>query len=117
MREGYVRSIEGDIDAAMLREFMESYKDPEAYAVAHVGVGAATALLLAHAVADGPGGDIRPGRARIRGQFPVLPGPNNEAGGPRKTPCHMDIPLRNCTVMLDDIVVVRDGKVIDEAIQ
>ncbi len=36
---GFVRSIEGDVDAALLREFMEAYKDLEAYAIAHIGWG------------------------------------------------------------------------------
>ncbi|HEY1607927.1 MAG TPA: 2,5-dihydroxypyridine 5,6-dioxygenase, partial [Paraburkholderia sp.] len=42
-------------------------------------------------------------------------GPNNEGGGSRTTTCHIDIPLRNCTVALDDRVVVRDGRVVDNA--
>jgi 2,5-dihydroxypyridine 5,6-dioxygenase len=41
-------------------------------------------------------------------------GPNNEAGGKRTTACHIDIPLRNCTVMLDGEVVVDKGKVLDK---
>ena len=53
----------------------------------------------------------------FEGNFLFSLGPNNEAGGSRTTPCHLDIPLRNCTVALDDIVVVRDGKVIDGAFQ
>jgi 2,5-dihydroxypyridine 5,6-dioxygenase len=40
-------------------------------------------------------------------------GPNNEAGGKRTTACHIDIPLRHCTVMLDNEVVVNKGKVIE----
>ncbi|HJE62340.1 MAG TPA: 2,5-dihydroxypyridine 5,6-dioxygenase, partial [Alcaligenes faecalis] len=31
----------------------------------------------------------------------------------RTTACHIDIPLRNCTVSLDGRAVVRDGKVLD----
>ena len=115
LREGFVRSIEGDIDAALLREFMEAYKDPEAYAIAHIGWGMqprcywhTLSLVDREATA---GQDAR----AFEGNFLFSLGPNNEAGGPRTTPCHLDIPLRNCTVKLDDVVVVRDGKVIDEA--
>jgi len=117
LRDGFVRSIEGDVDAAMLREFMEAYKDPEAYAIAHIGWGMQprcywhTLSLMDREATTGQ--DAR----SFEGNFLFSLGPNNEAGGPRTTPCHLDIPLRNCTVRLDDIVVVRDGKVIDEAFQ
>ena len=112
---GFVRSIEGDVDAALLREFMEAYKDPEAYAIAHIGWGMQprcywhTLSLVDREATSGQ--DAR----AFEGNFLFSLGPNNEAGGPRTTPCHLDIPLRNCTVKLDDVVVVRDGKVIDEA--
>lgn len=117
LRDGFVRSIEGDIDAALLREFMEAYKDPEAYAIAHIGWGMQprcywhTLSLVDREATSGQ--DAR----AFEGNFLFSLGPNNEAGGPRTTPCHLDIPLRNCTVTLDDVVVVRDGKVIDEAFQ
>ncbi|WP_017758653.1 peptidase M29 [Pseudacidovorax intermedius] len=115
LREGFVRSIEGDVDAALLREFMEAYKDPEAYAIAHIGWGMQprcywhTLSLVDREATSGQ--DAR----AFEGNFLFSLGPNNEAGGSRTTPCHLDIPLRNCTVKLDDVVVVRDGKVIDEA--
>ena len=35
------------------------------------------------------------------GNFLFSLGPNNEAGGSRCTTCHIDIPLRGCTVRLD----------------
>ncbi|VTU30687.1 2,5-dihydroxypyridine 5,6-dioxygenase [Variovorax sp. RA8] len=117
LRDGFVRSIEGDVDAAMLREFMEAYNDPEAYAIAHIGWGMQprcywhTLSLMDREATTGQ--DAR----AFEGNFLFSLGPNNEAGGPRTTPCHLDIPLRNCTVKLDDIVVVQDGKVIDEAFQ
>ena len=50
------------------------------------------------------------------GNFLCSLGPNNEAGGSRTTACHIDIPVRNCTVMLDGRDVVRQGKVLDQEI-
>ena len=47
------------------------------------------------------------------GNFLFSFGPNNEAGGSRTTACHIDIPLRRCTVALDGTPVVKDGKVLD----
>jgi 2,5-dihydroxypyridine 5,6-dioxygenase len=42
-------------------------------------------------------------------------GPNNELGGPNDTACHFDIPMRGCSLFLDDEpVVVAGDVVIDE---
>jgi 2,5-dihydroxypyridine 5,6-dioxygenase len=117
VRDGFVRSIEGGVDAALMRDFMEAYKDPEAYAMAHIGWGMQprcfwhTLSLLDREQTVGM--DAR----AYEGNFLFSLGPNNEVGGPRKTACHLDIPLRNCTVRVDDIVVVQEGKVIEEAFQ
>lgn len=117
VRDGFVRSIEGGVDAALMRDFMEAYKDPEAYAMAHIGWGMQprcfwhTLSLLDREQTVGM--DAR----AYEGNFLFSLGPNNEVGGPRKTACHLDIPLRNCTVKVDDIVVVQEGKVVDEAFQ
>jgi 2,5-dihydroxypyridine 5,6-dioxygenase len=117
VRNGFVRDIEGGVDAELMREFMEAYKDPEAYAMAHIGWGMQprcywhTLSLLDREQTVGM--DAR----SFEGNFLFSLGPNNEVGGPRKTACHLDIPLRNCTVKLDGLVVVRDGKVIEGALQ
>jgi len=39
-------------------------------------------------------------------------GPNTELGGTNDTACHLDMPLRNCTLVLDGEDIVRDGDVI-----
>ena len=49
------------------------------------------------------------------GNFLFSMGPNNEAGGSRHTACHIDIPMRNCTVLLDNREVVREGKLLEDA--
>ncbi|NEX64698.1 M29 family metallopeptidase [Noviherbaspirillum galbum] len=117
VRGGFVRDIKGGVDADLMREFMEAYKDPEAYAIAHIGWGMQPRCFW-HTLSlfdreQTTGQDAR----AFEGNFLFSLGPNNEVGGPRMTPCHLDIPLRNCTVALDGVVVVRDGKVIDEAFQ
>jgi 2,5-dihydroxypyridine 5,6-dioxygenase len=115
VRGGFVREIQGGVDAELMREFMEAYKDPEAYAIAHIGWGMQPRCYW-HTLSlfdreQTTGQDAR----SFEGNFLFSLGPNNEVGGPRKTPCHLDIPLRNCTVTLDGTVVVREGKVNDEA--
>ncbi|WP_341957708.1 2,5-dihydroxypyridine 5,6-dioxygenase [Pseudomonas sp. RC10] len=111
---GYATGIEGGVDAALLRDYMESFADPEAYAISHIGWGLqprarwSTLGLLDREAHIGM--DAR----AYEGNFLFSLGPNNEAGGSRTTACHIDIPLRGCTVSLDDRVVVEAGKVINE---
>ena len=113
VEEGFVRSIEGGLDAELLSEYMASFKDPEAYAMSHIGWGlqprAQWSTLAMYDREATIGMDAR----AFEGNFLFSFGPNNEAGGDRTTACHIDIPLRRCTVMLDGEAVVAEGKVLD----
>ena len=44
--------------------------------------------------------------------FSSLTGPNQEFGGGNDTQCHVDIPMRNCSLFLDDEPIVVDGDVV-----
>ncbi|MFN0296582.1 2,5-dihydroxypyridine 5,6-dioxygenase [Acinetobacter albensis] len=108
--KGFITKIHGGFEAEYLRDYMKYFKDPEAYGISHIGWGLQpraqwTAMGL-HDKNDGMCMDAR----AFDGNFLFSTGPNTEVGGSRKTPCHMDIPLRNCTVKLDDIMVVENGK-------
>lgn len=39
-------------------------------------------------------------------------GPNTELGGTNDTPCHLDMPLRGCTLKLDGKVIVENGTLV-----
>jgi len=113
VENGYATRIEGGVDAELLREYVASFKDPEAYAISHIGWGLQprahwTTLGLYDREAT-IGMDAR----AYEGNFLFSLGPNNEAGGSRTTACHIDIPLRRCTVRLDGVDVVANGKVLD----
>lgn len=114
IREGYLRAIEGDFDADYLREYMAMFQDPEGYAISHLGWGlqpkAQWAALEMYDKSQTLGMD---GRA-FYGNFLFSTGPNTEAGGTRNTPCHMDIPMRNCSLFLDGEPMVAKGDVIPE---
>ncbi|OZI42888.1 2,5-dihydroxypyridine 5,6-dioxygenase [Bordetella genomosp. 4] len=114
IENGYVHAIEGGLQAEILREYMASYEDPEAYAVSHVGWGLqprAHWSMLAHYDKESHiGMDAR----AFEGNFLWSMGPNNEAGGQRTTACHIDIPMRRCTVKLDGKPTVIDGIVQDQ---
>ncbi|QEK93767.1 2,5-dihydroxypyridine 5,6-dioxygenase [Achromobacter insolitus] len=115
VENGYATRIDGGVDAELLREYVASFRDPEAYAISHIGWGLQprahwTTLGLYDREAT-IGMDAR----AYEGNFLFSLGPNNEAGGNRTTTCHIDIPLRSCTVRLDGEDVVRQGKVLDGA--
>lgn len=115
VENGYATRIDGGVDAELLREYVASFKDPEAYAISHIGWGLQprahwTTLGLYDREAT-IGMDAR----AYEGNFLFSLGPNNEAGGNRTTTCHIDIPLRACTVRLDGEDVVRRGRVLDGA--
>ncbi len=114
IESGYVRSIEGGFDAEFLADYMASFDDPEVYAMSHIGWGLQpraqwTALGLYDREAT-LGMDAR----SFRGNFLFSTGANVEAGGTRDTPCHMDIPLRRCSLSLDGEPMTIDGDVIPE---
>lgn len=113
VENGYATRIEGGVDADLLREYMASFQDPEAYAISHIGWGlqprASWTTLGLYDREASIGMDAR----AYEGNFLFSLGPNNEAGGNRTTTCHIDIPLRRCTVRLDGEDVVREGKVLD----
>ena len=112
--DGYVRAIEGGFDAEFLRSYMEFFRDPEVYAVSHVGWGLQPrAQWTALGMFDKEATLGQDGRA-FYGNFLFSTGPNTEAGGNRNTPCHLDIPMRHCSVSLDGEAMTIDGDVIPE---
>ena len=112
IKNGFVSSIEGGLDAELLKDYIVSFDDPEAYAISHLGWGlqkkARWSTLGLYDREATIGMDAR----AFEGNFLFSLGPNNEAGGTRLTACHIDIPMRNCTVSLDGEVVVKEGKVV-----
>ena len=39
-------------------------------------------------------------------------GPDTEFGGANDTPCHLDLPMKNCSLWLDDELIVSRGEVV-----
>lgn len=112
VKNGYVTSIDGELDADLLKDYMESFNDPDAYAISHIGWGlqhrARWSVLGLYDKEATIGMDAR----AFAGNFLFSLGPNNEVGGSNNSPCHIDIPMRNCTVSLDGVDVVRQGQLI-----
>ncbi len=105
----YVTDIAGDgLDAELTRSYFSAWGDREAYAVSHVGWGMNPAArwdaMTMYDRGDFNGTELR----AFAGNFLYSTGANEVAG--RHTLGHFDLPLRNCTVALDDRIVVREGK-------
>lgn len=113
VEKGFVTRIDGGFTAEYMKSFMDSFNDPDAFAMAHVGWGleprAHWTTLGLYDPEAGLGMDAR----SFAGNFLFSTGPNTEAGGTRGTPCHLDIPLRACSLSLDSIPMTIDGKVVN----
>lgn len=115
IEKGFITGIHGGFEAEYLRDYMKYFDDPEVYGISHIGWGLQPrAQWTAMGLYDRNDGMCMDARA-FYGNFLFSTGPNTEVGGTRKTPCHMDIPLRNCSVYLDDEAVVLEGEVVAPA--
>lgn len=110
--DGYIRDISGEFDARYLRDYMDSFQDPEGYAVSHLGWGVhSRAHWTALGMYDKRQTNAMDARS-FSGNFMFSTGPNSEAGGNRHTPCHLDIPMLDCSVYLDGKPVAVDGRLV-----
>ena len=112
IRDGYVRAIDGGLDARYLRDYMASFRDPEGYAVSHLGWGlhdrARWTMLGMYDKRQTNAMDAR----SYYGNFMFSTGPNAEGGGTRHTPCHLDIPMSSCSLWVDGVAVLERGDVL-----
>ncbi len=107
----YVTSIEGSgLDADLMRSYIEGWGERDAYAVSHVGWGmnprARWDALVMYDKADVNGTELR----AFAGNFLYSTGANETAG--RFARGHFDLPFRNCTIALDNRIVVERGKLL-----
>ncbi|MEQ8232621.1 MAG: leucyl aminopeptidase [Gammaproteobacteria bacterium] len=107
IRDGYVTAIDGGADAARLRDYIESFDDARAWAVSHIGWGL---NRDARWTVDAPG--IGMDSRAAYGNVLFSTGPDTEFGGDNDTPCHLDLPMRDCSLWLDDELIVAGGKVL-----
>lgn len=114
VENGYVIDIDGELDADLMKDYMETFNDRDAYAISHIGWGlqkrSRWSVLGLYDREATLGMDAR----SFAGNFLFSLGPNNEVGGSNNSPCHIDIPMRSCTVSLDGVKVVRQGKLVEE---
>ncbi|WP_269182733.1 2,5-dihydroxypyridine 5,6-dioxygenase [Modestobacter sp. VKM Ac-2985] len=113
IEQGFIQSIRGvggapSLDADLLRSYIESFDDPRGYGMSHVGWGLDERAHW-HGLTQFGGGMGMELRS-FYGNVMFSIGPNNELGGPNDTPCHFDIPMRGCSLYLDDQLIVDAGE-------
>ena len=95
-----------------MRSYLESWQERDAYAVSHVGFGlnrkARYEALTMYDRRDTNGTELR----AVAGNFLFSTGANKYAN--RFTLGHFDLPMRNCTVLLDGKPVVEKGRLAAE---
>jgi 2,5-dihydroxypyridine 5,6-dioxygenase len=104
-----IRGLDGQtsLDAEFIKAHIESFDDPRGYGMSHVGWGLDERARW-HGMLQNAG-IVGVETRSFYGNVMFSTGPNNELGGPNDTPCHMDIPMRNCSLYLDDTLIVDRG--------
>ena len=111
IEDDYVTAVDGNgLDASLMREYYEAWEDPEAYGVSHIGWGLNPAAryeaLTMYDQRDTNGTELR----ALAGNFLFSTGANELAG--RHTLGHFDLPMLRCTIALDGVPVVENGKLV-----
>jgi 2,5-dihydroxypyridine 5,6-dioxygenase len=100
------------MDAELLRDYMSSFNDPRAFAISHIGWGLHRQATWFHnAVTRTRDAEIGVNSLSFYGNVLFSTGPNTELGGDNDTACHIDVPLRNATLVLDGVTIVKDGDI------
>jgi 2,5-dihydroxypyridine 5,6-dioxygenase len=109
----FVTDIDGKgLDTDLVRSYMAAWEEPEAYAISHVGWGMNNQCrwdaMPLYDKADFNGTELR----AFAGNFLWSTGANEVAG--RFCRGHLDMPMRDCTIVLDGQPVVVDGNLVPD---
>jgi len=112
---GRIVSIEGGgKEGFLFREYMAAWNDPKAYIPAHVGWGTEHRAVWYQTAMQGPGGAMD--AESFYGDVLLGIGANHFIclGGKTVTSAHIDVCLRDCSMWVDDLQVLEDGKIVPE---
>lgn len=119
IRDGFITRIEGGLDAKLMRDWLTDNKaapeDRDPFAVSHLGWGLNPQALWYGIALNGDEPERSRAAARtFPGNFLFSTGPNTQGGGTRNTRGHYDVPMRDCTVVLDNDVIIDAGRIVDD---
>tara|TARA_B100000700_G_scaffold67577_1_gene74744 strand:- start:681 stop:1757 length:1077 start_codon:yes stop_codon:yes gene_type:complete len=118
IEDGHITSIEGGLDATLMREWLEEGVefdgDRDPFALSHLGWGLNPQARWDSIALYGDGPERSRAASRcFPGNFLFSTGPNTQGGGNRTTRGHYDVPMRSCSIELDGKLIIEDGKVVD----
>lgn len=114
VEKGMVVDIAGEgMDAQLLKSYIDSFNDPRAYAISHIGWGLnEKARWYQFSVTRQLSSEHVMNALSFYGNVLFSLGPNLELGGTNDTACHLDLPMRRCSLWLDEVQILRDGDVV-----
>jgi len=115
IEHGRIVDIRGGVDADLLSDYMAGFGDERAYGIAHIGWGLDHRARWSGFQTDSRGMGMEP--RSFYGNVLFSTGPNGELGGTNDTACHVDVPMRRCSLFLDDEPIVVDGDVVHEGMR
>ena len=120
IRDGFIRKVEGGLDAKLMTDWLDDNKlsddDLDPYAVSHLGWGMNPQARWYNIALNGDDPERAHAAARVfPGNFLFSTGPNTQGGGTRNTKGHYDVPMRDCSVILDNEVIIDKGRIVDAA--
>jgi len=119
IEEGRVIDISGaGMDAQLMDDYIKSFNDERAYAISHIGWGLnEKARWYQFSVSRQLSSEHVMNALSFYGNVLFSLGPNLEVGGDNDTACHLDLPMRRCSLWLDDTQILEDGEVIHPAMR
>ncbi len=119
VRHGHVVKIEGGLDAKLISNWLDTNArfagDRDGHAISHLGWGMNPQARWDQIALFGDDPERNLAAARtFPGNFLFSTGPNTQGGGSRNTLAHLDVPMRDCTVMLDNDPIIERGVIKDE---
>jgi 2,5-dihydroxypyridine 5,6-dioxygenase len=116
VRRGYITEVKGEgTDALLIKNYIDSFNDPRGYAISHIGWGSNERAAWHHIAATGKlSAEHVMNSLSFYGNVLFSTGPNSELGGSNNTPCHLDIPMRGCSLWLDQMHILDRGNFVRE---
>lgn len=111
IKGGRITSIDGEADAAILRQWFEQWEDPNSYIIAHAGFGCEPrAEIMAMQLMEWES---------FAGNFMVAFGQNNGKflGGKTSSRSHIDFVCLGNDFYADDQLLIKKGKFVDPRLQ
>jgi 2,5-dihydroxypyridine 5,6-dioxygenase len=115
IERGRIIDIRGGVQADILRDYMASFSDQKAYGISHIGWGLNESARWSSLATDKRGMGME-SRA-FCGSVLFSTGPNQELGGTNDTVCHVDVPMRNCSLYLDGEPILLDGDLVVDGLK